>query len=915
LSQADLKQFELTEEELEDYKQLKDFLSEASKKHDSIESKFLAISKAQVLQDFSNPMYNTEVETKQRNELIKEYNSLSDKGGLTVDQYISKMLTTRDLDDYKADLKASAEKILNDPSKDITFISGKLEDTLNIKSKTIQIVNQILAQSFDKVRTLVISKVRSMSKTFDKFVKEKGNLKLSELNKNLIEKDKDGQVYLRGKYSIKLKETFDNVLLPILDERKKFYESQIELGKEKVDILASKEYKNFNRQIKSWYKEHTTKDSNDKTIPKAKYLNKELVGIEKEILDGYIKINEDNDKIEGFDSLITTIAGADFHKLSSQSKSDLERALELDVKGLTKDKWTDLTKIKSDDIGIDNGSEEKNIQGEIIRRVKTAYRGQIDPKEQSLDLETMFRNEYWNGQNFKEKTAIESKLLLVTDIAKSNTYYTGKSKIEVKGELSNTYKKLVGIMERNVYDIYSTHGGTFASADVNKITNAINGYAAGLAMTFNLASGTANIANGLTQVFTEAVGGHRFNVKTFAKAEAKYTKEMMNGNLLKDMSKSVKTSYFNQLLEMFDVMGGLGQNEQEALRNNIIRKFGTTKSGNFLNESGEHAMHSILTQSILDGIKAMDENNNYLDKDGNITTEDKGASLADMLYFDSNGQLQMNSKVAYSGFNLTTKYHEGGKSQVKLLIKKKVFDLFGVYDVKYKNEISKAWWGKAIMMFKNYFLGGAAYRYTGFTTSYKKKSDLTDNDIFYNSAEKEYIEGTYTTLVRFLRETGVPNLKMLQTMYMNYNNLTEYEKSNLKKATLEIMFTMVILPSVGLLLAAADGDDDDKLLWFAIYVNRRLTQELAQFRNPIEATRLIQNPVAGIRFIQNGLNFIYDVATPINLVPGKNESVFGYLDKNSKGQNKMIKHLGKLIPIIPQIGIDYKQRYGLEFGK
>jgi len=917
MSQADLKQFELTDEEKEDYKQLKDFLSKATEQHNAIESKFLAIAKAQVLQDFSNPLYNTEVETKQRDELLKEYNSLSDKGGLTADQYISKMLATRDLADYEADLKASAEKTLNDPSKDITMVSGKLEDSLNIKSKTIQIVNQILAESFDKVKTLVTTKIHQMSKTFDKFVAEKGNKKLSELNKNLIEKDSSGQIYLKGKYSIKLKEAFDTKLVPILNERRKFYESEIELGKEDKNILASKEYKRLTSQIKAWYKEHTTKDSNDNTIPKAKYLNKELTGIEKEVLDGYIKINEENDKIEGFDSLITNIAGAEFHKLPAKSKSDLERALEKDLKGLTKDKWTDLTKIKSDDIGIDSGSEEKNNQGDIVRRVKTAYRGQMDPNEQSLDLETMFRNEYWNGQNFKEKTVIESKLLLVADIAKSKEYYTGKDKIIVKGELSNTYKKLVGMMERNVYDIYSTHGGTFGSADINKITNALNGYAAGLAMTFNLASGTVNIANGLTQVFTEAVGSNRFNVKTFAKAELKYNKEMMNGNLLKDMGKSVKTSYFNQLLEMFDVFGGLGQNEQEALRNNIARKLGSRKTGNFLNESGEHAMHSILTQSILDGIKAMDENNNYLDKDGNITTEAKGASLADMLYFDEHGQLQMNSKVAYSGFNLTTKYHKGGKSQVNLLIKKKVFDLFGVYDIKYKNEISKAWWGKAIMMFKNFFLGAAAYRYTGFTTAYKNKSQLTDDERFYNSAEKEFIEGTYTTLIRFLVDTGIPNLKSLQTMYMNYHNLTEYEKANLKKATLEIMLTMVILPSIGLLLGAAGGDDDkdNKLLWFALYTNRRLTQELAQFRNPLEATRMIQNPIAGIRFIQNGLNFIYDVATPINLVPGKGESVFGYLDENSKGQNKMSKHLSKLVPIIPQLGIDYKQRYGLEFGK
>ena len=155
---------------------------------------------------------------------------------------------------------------------------------------------------------------------------------------------------------------------------------------------------------------------------------------------------------------------------------------------------------------------------------------------------------------------------------------------------------------------------------------------------------------------------------------------------------------------------------------------------------------------------------------------------------------------------------------------------------------------------------------------------------------------------------------MLQTMYMNWKNLSEYEKSNLKKATMEIMLTSVILPSLGLLMAGLDDDDEENnVLWFFMYVNRRLTRELAQFRNPIEAAKMIQNPVAGIRFIQNGLNFMYDVTTPINFVPGENESVFGYLDENSKGENKMWNHAKKLVPILPQLGVDYKQRHGLEF--
>lgn len=70
----------------------------------------------------------------------------------------------------------------------------------------------------------------------------------------------------------------------------------------------------------------------------------------------------------------------------------------------------------------------------------------------------MFRNEYWNGQNYKEKSRLEPKLLMITDIAKEKEFYTGKNKDVVPG-LSNTYNRLVGMMERNVYDIMSKHGG------------------------------------------------------------------------------------------------------------------------------------------------------------------------------------------------------------------------------------------------------------------------------------------------------------------------------------------------------------------------------------------------------------------------------------------------------------------------
>lgn len=1049
-SKTSLNKLDLSEEELEDFKSIQTFLDSFTTGHQTITDKFLEIKRQQAIRIFSDPKYNTEVETKHRKRLELEYKSLEDKDGMSKNEFISKMLNTRDADDFKADLKASAEKRAFDPSMDITSASGLLSDNINTNNRIMQIINNVLSEARGKVVELFMNNDKVMFNLHKALVAEKGNLKPSELYKNFFESDSTGKRWLKGRFSVKFKEeleaikkevrndhdtTFkvlevqENNLSSIKKGNKTIslrstgshniaendttvvtvnniktglkvrvnsvttYQNFNELSDQKKDDFARAvgnyedfadflksndyadintekaqnypeiynfingsgsmdiisyekvgndltEYKKFskaNGKFNKWMKENTVRVvRNGKKVrePASKFVNQPLSKAEQKLLNAFIKINRDNDiNFKGQGSLVTKRMGAEYYELPSISKSDLERRIEGDIKGLLKDKWTDFTEIKSDDVGIQGRQEAVDSKGQVIRDIKVHYRGAIEADQQSLDLTTMYRKEYFNGINYASKREMKPKLTVIADVVKGSQFYKRGSfgerlknkfaerspEVTVSGESSEIHKRIVGLIDRTLYDTFSSYGGTLLGKDINKITSTINGYAAGIAMSFNLASGVANAANGFTQLFIESVGNDKIKKGLVSKAEAKYGRALLDGSLLKDLTNPTKSSYFNQLLEKFDVMGGLDPTDQESIRNTFIRKFGSTKMMNVLNQGGEHMMHSILTEAILDGIKVMNSQSQYIDKDGNITTQDKAASLIDMMYMNQDGVLTISDKVIYSDFNLSTPFHEGGKTHIDLLIKKKTFDIFGVYDVKFKNEMSKHWLGKMAMMFKNFFISGAQYRYTGFGKVNKDSSDLTDDDMFYNSAEKEYIEGTYTTLGRFLINTVIPNLKSLKLMYMkeNYENLSDYEKSNLKKATMEIALTMVILPSVGYLLGAlaAAGDDDDDALWFAIYVNRRLIQELSQFRNPIEAGKLINNPVAGSRFVNNLLDFTYDIATPINIVPQKNESFLGYLDENSKGENKMVKHGKKLIPIWAQLGKDYQQLYGLQFGK
>jgi hypothetical protein len=418
--------------------------------------------------------------------------------------------------------------------------------------------------------------------------------------------------------------------------------------------------------------------------------------------------------------------------------------------------------------------------------------------------------------------------------------------------------------------------------------------------------------NGSFQMMIDATGGNLFSLKDYTSAEANYFNPKNQMAILADLGNPVKTSFHNQMLDMFDIMGGFDNATQEFIRNNMAKRLISKKSMNGLNEMGEHMMNTVLTESILRGRKVMNKNREFIDKEGNVVSKDKAASLFDMLSLDKNGKLVMSDKVVYTDKNLDSKYHEGGKQHINYLIKKKGADIFGVYDSLMKAELAKHWWGKTLLMFKNFFLSGFKYRYKGMETSLKSKDELTDEDITYNNAEQEFTEGIYTSFVRFIKQGVIPNLKGLQLAHMKeyYNDLSDHEKANLKKTTLEITLTSIMLPLLGALLGAAAGDDDDNI-YFWMYAFRRLESELSQFRDPRELNRMIQNPVAANRFIQNSITFASDLITPINFFPEDNEHYFDYLSKNKKDKYIMWEHGKKVIPVFAQSDKSYKQLHGL----
>ncbi len=901
-----LKDSTLSREDKLEIRIIKTKISELSKPHDNLVAKIKKLKKESAIKLFSDASTNKKVINKWKNKLSLEYDKLTNPKKSKL-EWIGNQMSTTYSEQIKKDLEKAAKSIIDNPYIDITSFAKTWSDLLNINSPLINMMANVVG----KMRDSILKDITVINFKYDKIFKSysdfNNSVSMSKKYGNLLElNESEDRYYLKGKYSIKFKENY-NKMLNSLNEKNK--------DNKDFNVKEDPEYK-------KWIKENTVFDELGNRKPSNKYLNKPLTTEEEKVLDFFRTQTKSNHELnyKGKGGLYSTFFGAEYYKLPSKTKSVKERTLEGDFKGQVKDAWTDLKETKVDDI---NYGQAFDNRGEELKRVQINFRGKLESKDQSLDLFTVYRAEEANSISFKHRSANENKLKLFLDIAKEKQYkkkslISGKwaknifSKEEVQGqtfsgEHSNEAEKIKGILETALYDVTSYNEEKFlGSLDANKVTSRINGAAAFVGMTLNIGSGFVNFLNGQTMMTMLKIGGKYINKFNLAKAEWNYTTNMHN--ILADISNPVKKSFHNQMLNMFDIIGGMNINKQDFLNNSTVKEMMSLHNANFINESVEHGLNCILTEAILRSIPVMNKEHKYIDKEGNVTIKENAASIFDMLYLDDNGILKTKDYFTYSEYNLVDNYHTSGKQSINYLLKKKVEDLYGVYDNNMKAEISKKWYGKMALMFKNFFLSQAQYRYKGIGTANKSKDELDDEDLTFNNAEQEFTEGIYTTVVR----TFFPLIRHLnlQMTKENFKNLSDYEKANLKQVFFEVSLTVIILPLLGAIMAANAGDDDDEL-YFLLFAFRRLESELSQFRNIAELNRMISNPVAANRFLQNGFTVINDIMTPINFNPKENESYFDWLSENSKDENILLNHAFKLAPGKSLFMNTYKQRYSL----
>ncbi len=878
-------------------------LQHASGVYNTLSSDFKSVLRKALKQSLSNVKYVTEIETKWKQTLTKEYKDL--KLTEPKEPWIAKQMNGVYKDRIQKEIESYINDLIDSPAFDITSATAFFNSSINTNSKLVTIFQTML----DEIRNTIIEKTRekdlSLQTLFDKLVKEKGTSDVMKLYNNIIEYDGDTPI-LKGKYSIKYK----------LDKERLTAElNQIK----STEGSNSDNYKKVRSQLNAIRLENYKTDFS------------KLSKIEREVLIEFHDIMEESHKSTfGINSLQKYYKGASYNHLPAITKTDLERTLSGDIKGVVKDKWTDLTQIKTDDIGYDYAEKSIDIAGNPIYNIRVLYRGNIEGKDQSLDLFTLMRLEYINGVNYKEKHQKEMELNAIVEIAKNKDYYrtegirvpviskyANRNKLNTKqGIDSNTYKRLQSLLESNIYNIAHKYAGNLGPVDINKAIKVTNGLTAQISLALNPFSATANVINGKAQMFLEGISKNVIDFKNIKNAERIYSGDL--GNNMRDLGSPIKKSFTNQMNIMFDSFGTISIGNQAFVKNNLAKTFINPHQLQFMHEGGEHWMQSTLTMAVLDSVKVMDENNNFINKEGIVVdSKDKAASLLDMLSLNpKTGKLEMSNKVVYTTHTLITKYNEGGKEHINSLIKKKIFDTMGNYDSNMQPEAMRHWWGKLFLMFRRYLIPMGIARFRGFAYSFKSNEELQqdpDKYLSYSHSLKDYEEGIYTSFIRFVTHGILPSIKQMQMGLTQeyWDTLSDSQKGNIKKAITEMALTAVLLPLLGFILGSmisGSGDDDDKYLYFIMYQARRLESDLSQYRNLSENFKLVRSPIPSVRILETASTVLFKSIQPWTW---DDEFKSG----KRKGDLKYVRDWEKLIPVLNKLDVTAEDLYKFQDSK
>ena len=776
-----------------------------------------------------------------------------------------------------------AEDLVKVAGEDISFFDRWLDSMADSSNYMLKIIDQAVKKSKENARLQTIDVMKQLQAAAIKL--EQSGIKNTEW---MFERGSDGK--LTGRYISEINQE-------LFKER---YNEMIQSLKERYgDNPVGDDAQAYIRERQAWF-DANMEMVNDKKVPKLSiYENRDFRNLSQAQREYYDTVMRIKAQLDSYlpDKYTTLTNAVKIRKdlLERIKASDGVRSGAIQIWENIKDQFirrSDTTEIG--DRAAIKDFEEREVQ--TLPIYFTKLRDGESPNDISTDVTSTLTAYAAMANDFNEMSRVIDVLELSRDMLRDNLDIDktrgGKPLVERFKVLGRTVEnkvikskddrriiqRLNDYFEMQVYGRYMADEGTFGKSNVDKgrVANFVNRMASLNTLALSVMSGVSSVATGKVMMRIESFSGEFFSERNTIVADREYGKAMPA--FLAEIGNRVKTSKLALWSELFNV---LQEYEKDVREVNFDRKTWFSRMGNssalFLtSNAGEHWMQHRTSLALADRYKMKAP-------DGKIVSL---WDAMEVVYIDpSNKKLgaKLQVKQGYTKEDGT----EFTKDDIIRFSRKTAAinqRMHGIYNKLDMSAVQRLAIGRMGVMFRKWIKPSLNRRFESAT---------------YNFDMEAWTEGYYRTTGRFFSQLAKELKEGQFALAANWNNLTNTEKANIRRAATEVGHLL----AVALILGLIDWSDDKDRPWLvkmAEYQARRLYTELGSMvpgpQMLKEGLRIVKSPAAGVNTIEDTLDLI-GLMNPYNYEVFAGEEAL-LQSGRYKGESKAVR-LFYESPIIP----------------
>lgn len=500
---------------------------------------------------------------------------------------------------------------------------------------------------------------------------------------------------------------------------------------------------------------------------------------------------------------------------------------------------------------IEYGSQEimLDVNGKVVKNAPIHYTKPIDNKNQlSNDITSMYAAFYEMASNFKALSSRVEDLYVIQRVM-------GKAKVRPKrlstdegvkeGTETRTYEALQDFIEAFFYGqekkrqyMYLPNG---KKVSIGLILDKFRAFVRSNNLFMNIPTMITGHMKGSLDSKIEDVMG------TISTQESKWFAEReFDANLHHLMANSGKRKKTSKMEHMFDRFQVHRDSQNIFKRMDLTNRAMRTTSDDILfagYEFFDTRLKGKLALAIMDNMRLVDgkfmtkaQFDRRTKKDPRKWSEFRDRSLYNA-YEYKGGKLvvkpQFKQYVTADVENRVTNIIRERGSVITGMASR--FDRTGIY---------RGAFGRMVMLHRGWMPVMAAERF--------KKAGIN-----YQTGEVE--EGYYRTIAIAVKNF-ITTRGSLKARFATYNNLSEYEKRNLRKAMTDMLFTAGSMILASIFQGIADDDEEDEWVkQYLAYQFNRLELEQGAYMNPKEIPNILNSPSAALSTYEDIQNLMFSI--------------------------------------------------------